>query len=87
MTSSEIWIRICVRSAVCPNSLSKISLAYLLAFPCLLSLVYFLCFPQTMETGTITEWLVKEGEAFSAGDIICMVETDKVSGICPSLEK
>lgn len=31
-----------------------------------------------METGTITEWKVKEGEAFAAGDIICMVETDKV---------
>lgn len=32
-----------------------------------------------MEAGTITEWKVKEGEAFAAGDIICMVETDKVS--------
>lgn len=32
-----------------------------------------------METGTITEWMVKEGDAFAAGDIICMVETDKVS--------
>lgn len=38
-----------------------------------------------METGTITEWLVKEGDAFAAGDIICMVETDKVSlvSFCP----
>lgn len=36
---------------------------------------------KTMETGTITEWLVKEGDAFAAGDIICMVETDKVSSI------
>lgn len=34
---------------------------------------------KTMETGTITEWKVKEGEAFAAGDIICMVETDKVT--------
>ncbi|CBN79680.2 Dihydrolipoamide acetyltransferase (Partial), partial [Ectocarpus siliculosus] len=33
----------------------------------------------TMETGTITEWLVKEGDAFAAGDIICMVETDKAT--------
>lgn len=32
-----------------------------------------------METGTITEWKVKEGEAFAAGDIICLVETDKVN--------
>lgn len=31
-----------------------------------------------MEMGTITEWKVKEGDAFAAGDIICMVETDKV---------
>ena len=31
-----------------------------------------------MESGTITEWKVKEGEAFAAGDIICLVETDKV---------
>lgn len=31
-----------------------------------------------MEMGTITEWKVKEGEAFAAGDIVCMVETDKV---------
>eukprot|EP00903_Cladosiphon_okamuranus_P017034 g15699.t1 len=33
----------------------------------------------TMERGTITEWLVKEGDAFAAGDIICMVETDKAT--------
>ncbi|CAM9166933.1 unnamed protein product [Hapterophycus canaliculatus] len=33
----------------------------------------------TMETGTITEWLVKEGDSFAAGDIICMVETDKAT--------
>ncbi|CAN0548434.1 unnamed protein product, partial [Laminaria digitata] len=35
-----------------------------------------------METGTITEWKVKEGEAFAAGDIICLVETDKVRLSC-----
>lgn len=34
-----------------------------------------------MEMGTITEWKVKEGEAFAAGDIICMVETDKVRSL------
>eukprot|EP00904_Undaria_pinnatifida_P013593 jgi/Undpi1/9364/HiC_scaffold_26.g11822.m1 len=32
-----------------------------------------------MESGTITEWKVKEGEAFAAGDIICLVETDKAT--------
>lgn len=37
-----------------------------------------------MEAGTISEWKVKEGEAFSAGDIICMVETDKVNSLCSS---
>ena len=33
-----------------------------------------------MEIGTITEWKVNEGEAFAAGDIICLVETDKARG-------
>lgn len=31
-----------------------------------------------MEAGTISEWKVQEGKSFSAGDIICLVETDKV---------
>ena len=33
----------------------------------------------TMETGTISEWKVKEGEAFSAGDSLAEIETDKAS--------
>jgi len=33
----------------------------------------------TMEAGTIASWLVKEGEAFSAGQAICEVETDKAT--------
>ncbi|CAM9933057.1 unnamed protein product, partial [Phaeothamnion confervicola] len=33
----------------------------------------------TMETGTITEWKVKDGAAFGPGDIICLVETDKAT--------
>ena len=30
-----------------------------------------------MEEGAITRWAVKEGESFSAGDILLEVETDK----------
>ena len=33
----------------------------------------------TMEEGTITSWNVKEGDAVSAGDVLCEVETDKAS--------
>lgn len=33
----------------------------------------------TMETGTISEWKVKEGEAFVAGDSLAEIETDKAS--------
>jgi len=32
-----------------------------------------------METGTISVWNVKEGEAFSAGDSLAEIETDKAS--------
>lgn len=33
----------------------------------------------TMETGSISKWLLKEGEKFSTGQAICEVETDKAS--------
>ncbi|GFH50622.1 hypothetical protein CTEN210_07098 [Chaetoceros tenuissimus] len=33
----------------------------------------------TMETGIISEWKVKEGEAFAAGDSLAEIETDKAS--------
>ena len=32
---------------------------------------------QTMEEGTIVEWVKKEGEAISRGDVIFQVESDK----------
>ena len=34
---------------------------------------------DTMETGTIIKWNVKEGDAVSAGDVIADVETDKAT--------
>ena len=34
---------------------------------------------QTMETGSISSWLLKEGDAFEAGQAICEVETDKAT--------
>jgi pyruvate dehydrogenase E2 component (dihydrolipoamide acetyltransferase) len=33
----------------------------------------------TMETGTIASWNLKEGDSFSAGDVLCSIETDKAS--------
>jgi len=33
----------------------------------------------TMTKGTITKWYKKEGDSFSAGDVICDVETDKAT--------
>ena len=33
----------------------------------------------TMESGTIASWNLQEGESFSAGDVICGVETDKAT--------
>ena len=32
-----------------------------------------------METGSIAAWSKKEGEAFSAGDALCQIETDKAT--------
>jgi len=33
----------------------------------------------TMESGTITGWKIKAGDRFSAGDVLCEVETDKAT--------
>jgi len=33
----------------------------------------------TMESGSISAWNVEEGEAFSAGDSLCSIETDKAT--------
>ena len=33
----------------------------------------------TMEEGTLSKWLVKEGDAINSGDIIAEIETDKAT--------
>ena len=33
----------------------------------------------TMSKGTITKWYKKEGDSFSAGDVLCDIETDKAT--------
>jgi len=33
----------------------------------------------TMESGTVSEWIVAEGSSFAAGEVICSVETDKAT--------
>jgi pyruvate dehydrogenase E2 component (dihydrolipoamide acetyltransferase) len=32
-----------------------------------------------MEVGTIAKWVLKEGDSFGAGSVICSVETDKAT--------
>ena len=34
---------------------------------------------DTMEEGTIGRWLVHEGDAFAAGDVLAEIETDKAT--------
>ena len=41
---------------------------------------------ETMETVVIGKWLVKEGEAFSRGQIIAEIESDKTTVELPALE-
>ena len=41
---------------------------------------------ETMETGIISKWLVKEGEKFSRGQIIAEIESDKTTVELPALE-
>ena len=41
---------------------------------------------ETMEEGTISKWLVKEGEQFNRGQIIAEIESDKTTVELPALE-
>ena len=40
--------------------------------------IVVLLITQTMETGSIARWNLKEGDKFEPGTAICEVETDKV---------
>ena len=41
--------------------------------------VQMLALSPTMETGTIANWLKKEGDTIAIGDVLCEVETDKAT--------
>jgi len=41
---------------------------------------------ETMETGTISSWLIKEGDEFKRGQIIAEVDSDKTTVELPALE-
>jgi pyruvate dehydrogenase E2 component (dihydrolipoamide acetyltransferase) len=38
----------------------------------------------TMESGTVVQWLKKEGEEFQEGEIIVEIDTDKVTTEVPA---
>ena len=41
--------------------------------------IYMPALSPTMEEGTLSSWLVKEGDEVTSGDIICEIETDKAT--------
>ena len=41
---------------------------------------------ETMEIGTISNWLVKEGDEFKRGQIIAEIDSDKTTVELPALE-
>ena len=42
---------------------------------------------ETMETGLISKWLIKEGDQFARGQIIAEIESDKTTVELPALEE
>ncbi|KAL3919482.1 MAG: hypothetical protein SGILL_003732, partial [Bacillariaceae sp.] len=43
------------------------------------TLLPFPALSPTMESGTISEWQMAEGESFTAGSVLCSIETDKAT--------
>jgi Biotin-requiring enzyme len=43
------------------------------------TLLPFPALSPTMESGTIAKWEIQEGESFSAGSVLCSIETDKAT--------
>ena len=41
---------------------------------------------ETMEIGTISKWLIKEGDEFKRGNIIAEIDSDKTTVELPALE-
>ena len=41
---------------------------------------------ETMEIGTISKWLIEEGDEFKRGQIIAEVDSDKTTVELPALE-
>ena len=41
----------------------------------------------TMEEGTLTQWLVKEGDSVASGDILAEIETDKATMECEAVDE
>ena len=41
---------------------------------------------ETMEIGTISSWLIKEGDEFKRGQIIAEIDSDKTTVELPALE-
>ncbi|KAG7360683.1 dihydrolipoamide acetyl transferase [Nitzschia inconspicua] len=53
-----------------PMSTKEYPMHTLLPFPAL---------SPTMESGTIAKWEIQEGDSFSAGSVLCSIETDKAT--------
>ena len=41
----------------------------------------------TMETGTLSKWLVKEGDTITSGDVLAEIETDKATMEVESIDE